>query len=362
MLASKFEQHPLIHFLRDPCCAEHFDHHKWERLFRSARLGYLASRVGWLARQSGIWDKIPLRIRFHLDSALQVSASQSVSVLWEVTQIEKAFAKDSIPFVLLKGAGYVKGQLQAAHGRIMSDVDIMVPKRQLGVAEKALYEHGWFPTKIDAYDQRYYRKWMHELPPMQHLDRGTSIDVHHTILPPTARLKPDTQKLWNSAIELEAGKRVLILSPHDMILHSASHLFHDGELEHGLRDLADIVALLNQFSEQPHFFEVLIDRAIEHELTYPLYYALKYSAVFLRITLPANALAKLARFTAQSGASHEFMDLIVINSIGSILDDSFSAKSSASQFAMYVRSHYLRMPLHQLLPHLLRKQFIKDSK
>lgn len=55
------------------------------------------------------------------------------------------------------------------------------------------------------------------------------------------------------------------------------------------------------------------------------------------------------------------MDVVVLESIGGILEDRPSIKSRVSQFAMYVRSHYLRMPMHLLLPHLLRKQFVPDT-
>jgi hypothetical protein len=33
-----------------------------------------------------------------------------------------------------------------------------------------------------------------------------------------------------------------------MVLHSATHLFYDGELNHGLRDLVDLDDLLRHFS------------------------------------------------------------------------------------------------------------------
>ena len=51
--------------------------------------------------------------------------------------------------------------------------------------------HGWLRMKIDPYDDRYYRVWMHEIPPLRHRERKTEIDLHHTILPRTSRLKPD---------------------------------------------------------------------------------------------------------------------------------------------------------------------------
>ncbi len=44
--------------------------------------------------------------------------------------------------------------------------------------------------KSDPYDDLYYRRWMHELPPLVHSERGQLVDVHHTILPLTAGRSP----------------------------------------------------------------------------------------------------------------------------------------------------------------------------
>lgn len=355
------EKHPLIRYLRDPECGATLGSTDWERLLRAARHGYLSSRVAWLAKKHGLIERLPEKIGFHLESALRVAQSQAVSVNWEVAQIQKALADSAIPFVLLKGAAYIKGRFEASHGRLLSDVDIMVPKERLLEAERALCSHGWFPTKLNAYDQRYYREWMHELPPLQHLGRGTTLDVHHTILPPTALLKPDVNKLWADVRAVKGVNNVFVLSPVDMVLHSATHLFHDGELEHGLRDLVDIDALLGQFSGQDRFFEALLHRALELDLGRPLYYALKYCRVFLGTSIPDDIVARCAKQASQSIVVRTIMDVVVLESIGSILDDRPSIKTQVSQFAMYVRSHYLRMPMHQLLPHLVRKQFASES-
>lgn len=357
MSIAVYENHPLIQYLRDPESAAAFSATDWERLLRAARHGYLSSRVAWLAKQNGLIERLPEKIQFHFQSAFRVAESQAISVNWEVAQIQIALAESAIPFVLLKGAAYIKGRFESAHGRLLSDIDIMVPKHRLTDAEKALCDHGWFPTKLDTYDQRYYREWMHELPPMQHLGRGTTLDVHHTILPPTALLKPDINKLWAAVRAVENAKDVFVLSPVDLVLHSATHLFHDGELEHGMRDLVDIDALIGQFSVQSRFFETLIDRADELNLGRPLHYALKYCRVFLRTPIPDEIFSRVAGYGSRSIMIRALMDVVVLESIGSILEDRPGIKSRVSEFAMYVRSHYLRMPMHLLLPHLLRKQF-----
>jgi hypothetical protein len=72
---------------------------------------------------------------------------------------------------------------------------VLVPHGGLPSVEAALMLRGWATGKTTAYDQRYYRRWMHELPPLRHIGRQTWLDVHHAILPITARLKPDSAKL-----------------------------------------------------------------------------------------------------------------------------------------------------------------------
>ncbi len=86
---------------------------------------------------------------------------------------------------MLKGAAYLVADLPSSAGRLFSDVDILVPKPRLPEVESHLTMHGWMTTHHSGYDQRYYRERMHELPPMEHVHRGTTIDVHHTILPET---------------------------------------------------------------------------------------------------------------------------------------------------------------------------------
>ena len=361
MRFAEYDNHPLIRYLRNPHCALAFSAAEWERLLRAARHGYLLSRVAWVAAQDALITQLPEKIQFHFHSAMRVADSQAISVNWEVGQIQKALREPAIPFVLLKGGAYIKGRFAAAPGRLLSDIDIMVPKDRLNDAEKALYGGGWFPTKLNAYDQRYYREWMHELPPMQHLGRGTTLDLHHTILPPTALLKPDIKLLWTAVSPIENEKGVFVLAPVDMVLHSATHLFHDGELEHGLRDLVDMDALIGQFSAQPGFFNSLIDRANELNLGRPLHYALQYCRMFLNTRVPDEVLPRLAGLRSQSILIRNVMNIVALRSIGSILIARPSVKTRVSQFAMYVRSHYLRMPMRLLIPHLLRKQFSGDD-
>ena len=57
-----------------------------------------------------------------------------------------------------------------------------------------------------------------------------------------------------------------IFAPEALVLHSAAHLFQDGDFAGGLRDLIDQDDLLRHFGSQPGFWNRLVARANELEL------------------------------------------------------------------------------------------------
>src|SRR5256885_1116045 len=136
----------------------------------------------------------------------------------------------------------------------------------------------------------YYRRWMHELPPLRHISRRTWLDVHHAILPITARLKPDSAKLLAASRPVTGEPRLRVLEPVDMVLHSAAHLFCNEDVGNSLRDLLDLDSLLREFARDEAFWPRLSVRAGELDLTRPLYYALRYAVRLLDTPVPDRVL------------------------------------------------------------------------
>lgn len=334
----------------------------WDLLIRQARHSNLLGRLASRLDEHQQLANIPPPARAHLEAALTVAHRQQQAVRWEVDRIMRALAGIETPIVLLKGAAYVMQQLPPAEGRMFSDIDILVPKQQLESVEMGLKMHGWITTHHDTYDQRYYRRWMHELPPMMHLTRQTMLDVHHTILPETARLHPDPRKLLAGAVPLPGHDRLKVLAPADMVLHSATHLFHEGEFNHGLRDLTDLDALLRHFSErQDGFWETLVERAKQLDLARPLFYALRYTAAILATPVPTMALRASAA-AAPGWWTMKLMDTLFARAFAPrhlSCDDWFTRPAL---WLLFVRSHWLKMPLRLLIPHLLHQAFARPEK
>src|SRR3546814_3475882 len=104
------------------------------------------------------------------------------------------------PGVLLKGTAFAAAGLSAGVGRSIGDLDILVPRDRIDAVEAALLGAGWEWVKPDPYDDVYYRRWMHELPPLIHRERDRMIAVHHTILPLTARITTDAAALIAASV------------------------------------------------------------------------------------------------------------------------------------------------------------------
>ena len=352
----------LVQFLRNPQVnSKNLTIKDWEILIRQARRTNLLSRVACLIDQHNLLQHIPEQFHYHLTGANFVASSNLRSVKWEIAKIYEALGAKT-PFVLLKGAAYIMGESDAAKGRLFSDVDIMVQKKDLDVAEKKLVQHGWISTKIDAYDQRYYREWMHELPPMRNLKRQSELDVHHTIIPPTANLKPNIHKIWEMKEPVPDFPGMFVLSPTDMVLHSAAHLFHEGDFTQGLRDLVDLDILLREFSEkQEDFWQKLTNRADEMDLSRPLFYSLRYCKKLLGTPVPDIYYKRVSEIGAPPKFYRFSMDKMLLTSMNPTHIHNPPHKLSAiASFILFVRSHYLRMPLKLLIPHLVRKALKPD--
>jgi hypothetical protein len=326
---------------------------EWDGLLPEAWSAGLLARLDVLLNERGLFKGVPDPVQSHLIAARRVANNEDSILRWEVNRIAYALARQDIPIALLKGAAYVMLNLPIARGRFSSDVDILVPKAYIANVERALIDHGWRHIKLDDYDQFFYRHWSHELPPLQHRDRGTIVDVHHTILPPTGRLHPDPAKLLAASVPL-TGTRFSVLAPADMVLHSAAHAFQDGDLTRGLRDLVDIDDLLRHFSAvHAGFWDHLAYRAEELELSRPLYYALRWAKLYLQTPVPGCTVARAKAWRPAWPASL-IMDAIVDR----VITGGPSRKDLAlglSRKLLYIRAHWLRMAPYLLIRHLSRK-------
>ena len=131
-------------------------------------------------------------------------------------------------------------------------------------------------------------------------------------------------------------------------------IFQEGELAHGLRYLVDIDSLLRHFGTADAFWQALVPRAVELELSRPLFYALRYANLMLGTPLPESVVqaAVNAPGGRRPGAFLAFMDSLFLRALRPAQATTADRLTARARWQLYVRSHWLRMPPSLLIPHL----------
>jgi len=348
----------LLTTLATPSSAASLSLPEWEVLIRAARQTRLLARLHYLVERERVLDDLPKAVIDQLHTAAVIVHYHQRRARWELNRLQRELSPQRIPVVLLKGSAYLILDLEISHGREMRDVDLLIPDDQIERAESMLRAHGWGNTKMDDYDQRYYRDWMHELPPMRHVNRVTEVDLHHSILPRTSRLHPDPRRLFQQASQLSPSG-FGVLSAHDRVLHSAVHLFYDGALDRDLRDLVDLDQLLRHFSDTDDFWQGLVSRAETLELGRPLFYALRFSRRILATPIPPEVLQQ-ADANAPALPARVLMDHLVPRALMPSDPENRTPITAFFRWLLYLRSHWLRMPPLMLARHLFHKGVISN--
>lgn len=343
----------LIKLVLNPALCRNFTLQDWEVVIRQARVSAMLVRLATRLQEEGLYDLVPPAPERHLRAALTLRDRQRVAVRWEVEHLADMLASVNVPLVLLKGAAYDMAELPPGRCRVFTDFDLLVPRDTLDRVEIAAISHGWTAGPQNPYDQRYYRKWMHELPPMHHIIRRSVIDIHHNLVPDTARLQPDAEQLLANTVACPGRPDIRVLSPPDMILHSAVHLFHDGEFDHGLRDLFDLNDLMMHFMKTGEDWQILLDRADTLGLGRPLYYTVRYLQRCLKMPVPESVNEQLE--SLKPSIPVKLMDGAFERGLLPDHETCHDNWCAPARLALYVRGHALRMPPHLLLPHLFRK-------
>jgi hypothetical protein len=339
------ERSPLLSFLADRGSADTLNPEGWSLLFAEARASGLMARLAVELAAGGIPESMPPAFHAHLIAARRQEDALIEDTKHELHFIHQALGTVGTRILLLKGAAYVAAALPAARGRFFSDIDILVDKPLLSIAEGALMLGGWVARRMSDYDRRYYREWSHEIPPMAHVQRGTTIDLHHSLIMPTCRIRVDVKTMIEDAIPIAGEDGWFRLKDEDLVLHAASHLLLNSEFDRGLRDLWDIDILMRHFSANaPDFGLAVLERADRVGLGRVVRQAFTLCYGFFRTPLPQQALKErglvVRLLSLATGTRHP--------------NTRASWQPMADQLLLY-RELYLRLPPHLLARHLWHK-------
>ncbi len=346
----------LIDAVRNPAALDQLQNMDWERLLETAMASAVSARLHAAVIQSADRLNLPDRARLRLEETETLAAYNQTQIRYEVDRLQRSLAPLETPVILLKGAAFLLADLSAAKGRVMSDVDILLPKPLIPAAERILKRAGWQQAPLSDYDERYYREWMHEVPALWHPERKIAVDIHHTIVPVTSRYAPDAEALLEAAVDLDRNG-LKVLCPADMVLHTAVHLFNE-EMTFGLRDLVALHDLLTQFGAEPEFWDALLARARLHGLERPLYHALRHTKALLGTAVP-DAVERAAGKRAPVLPLRWLTNQLMTSALNPPPPGETRPLRDLAMWLLFVRSHWLKMPPLLLMRHLATKAYMR---
>lgn len=330
------QQPGLVELLQQPDRAAQVDEAHWNTIVVVAKNSQLLGPLAAAMERAGVMAQLPNAVRVHLTLAVLIAQRRSEAALWEIENLRRAVDAQT-QLVVLKGCAYVLCADRNAAGRMFSDMDILVPRAALERTEGDLIAAGWNPSLLSAYDERYYRDWMHEVPPMSHVRRHTTLDLHHAINPPVSRIHVPTDRLLPCVQEMRPG--IFVLSRTDRVIHCALHMVQEGDAQKLLRDLYDLQQLVDQ-----HFgngIDALLERARSLGVAAVVQSALQAAAAVFSVgAAPAKTwLARNLEAAARGSA----------------------LAAPIAQTWLLAYSHRIKMPARLLVPHLLRKSWLRVS-
>src|SRR5450830_56822 len=332
----------LVELLRFPKSMTSVSDVQWNEIIEQGRKTHLMGQLAASLQRGEMLGNIPLAVKRHLELAALTATRRSESALWEIATIRRA-VDPKISLVLLKGGAYLACADDNAVGRTFSDIDILVRRHELPAVEADLMSVGWKPSRMNKYDLGYYRNWMHEVPPMEHVRRHTVVDLHHAINPPVSRFHINPDKLFARMVEIRPG--ILVLSATDRVIHCALHLLQEGEPKKLMRDLYDLHLLLRQHHGSAAGMEQLRNRACELNVD-----ALTGAAIGAARALFAENLVQGER----SGWLQACVERAARQTSGNT-----TVASELAGLALLTYSHWMKMPMHLLVPHLIRKSLLR---
>jgi len=195
----------------------------------------------------------------------------------------------AIDVIVLKGAFLARAVYADPALRAMSDVDLLVRRRDLERTASTMRALGWLQSApLPAGG--------HQLPAFEL--EGVLVDVHWNIEDDDARFAIDPAGLWERAVPARIGHaQAFALSPPDLLLHLCLHTAYGHgwkQFDGGLRQLADIAAVVRHHGPTIDW-QGFATRAEAWRVDRCAWLALITARDLLRADVPDSVLDRLAR-------------------------------------------------------------------
>ena len=194
---------------------------------------------------------LDLAVKQTLETQNKLHAFRWEELRESLSEVLEALGQVGVQPTLLKGAGCVGDLYHLPRLRPMRDLDILVKRNELPVAERALTDWGFTHSKhLSKKDYEDH----HHAEPLYHPQTGVCVELHHYPICKSASLAgvPSPDEFWTNAVEsrvpLSAGPQpavtqASVLEPTFVLLVTCLHFTHGDHIGDRVAHLFDVARL-----------------------------------------------------------------------------------------------------------------------
>lgn len=246
-------------------------------------------------KRIGSLNHIPYEMMKKIEESYNMNSIHNFLLNKELAEILKLFEDNNINVILLKGAALFKLIPKYEAIRTMSDIDLLVKEKDIGIAIDLMGKLKYIscvPWKLDK-ERETLLEYDAEIP----FSNGKiCAEIHWCLIPNKIyklTTKIDMDKIWEESLPTHINDiKTLILSPENLLLHLCLHLSVSHTFS-GLKWHRDISEVINYYNDKINWDEI-IEKSNEWNIRKAVYYTLYFSKELFNTPIPNTVLGKLS--------------------------------------------------------------------
>jgi len=217
----------------------------WEHIVSLAN-DYLLTPAMWLAlKHKHLIDDLPGELADYLGDLYQLNVERNRNLRAQLLEAVRQLNQCGITPILLKGAKHLVTDIYSGSGaRVMTDLDLLVPRENITASLDALRKPGYKPVEDKQGD---YHEEHHHCPPLFRPGDYGTLEIHRRLAEyPYERVLPTEQVIAEAEPLVIEEASMKILSPTHRVLHNIvhsqliNHLYDNGIIP--LRSLHEVAS------------------------------------------------------------------------------------------------------------------------
>lgn len=200
----------------------------WERLVAAASRFGLTPAMHWRLGERGLAHGLPEEVGTYFASAAWLARDRNRRELDQLARVARLLNRCGVRPILLKGAAsLVAGTYPETAGRLLSDLDLLVPPGGTEPCVAALAAEGYQARQGAVRDFHQRRALHHHYPRLFHPREPAGVELHEELTRKPPVLLTSAEVQGDARPRAWRGAEIALPSPRHRLLHCALHGLRD---------------------------------------------------------------------------------------------------------------------------------------